>query len=535
MINTQGPERRRVPAAARRAPASGGRTSRRRGTRAASAPRSPTRPGGRVLSIASVLWLFRDGPRPDGPRRRARSCSACGARGGWPRCIPSNRARIAALLVYAALPLVPGVISTGRLVGALRLRRGAVVRPPPPRRRRHRHRRPRRGRRTTCVDGVLGLAIRERVRRTALLAVVTALAVALAPAVLPVVVVVTVVLGLDQPRRRRRPAHRRPGSPASGSPASRRWPGCSTCRGRRRGRGTTSPRRRSPARPAGASLDVASMAIGQGRFEVLSLALYVPVARRPRRRPGVAPDVGGPRRRARSSCSSASPCCRTATPCRSPSPTSASCSCRSALGLALSAAASVAAFGEDVAGRTFGWRQPLGLLAIGAVAVGVVPGPAHAHRRRVVRPPRQPRRGGRGRPLPPAADGRRLPRAVPRRSPADPVPVRRPRRRRGDGARRRRRHRPRATAGRSPTAPPTTPSATPCARSPTAARCRGGRLLAPFGIRYVVVPLIDGASSTASEPLPAAGRAARRARRPSSTSSARSARPTSPASRTGAP
>ena len=36
-----------------------------------------------------------------------------------------------------------------------------------------------------------------------------------------------------------------------------------------------------------------------------------------------------------------------------------------ALGLALSAASAVAAFGADVTGRTFGWRQPLGLLSIG--------------------------------------------------------------------------------------------------------------------------------------------------------------------------
>ncbi|MET0457664.1 MAG: hypothetical protein ABW195_00330, partial [Ilumatobacteraceae bacterium] len=31
---------------------------------------------------------------------------------------------------------------------------------------------------------------------------------------------------------------------------------------------------------------------------------------------------------------------------------------------------------------------------------------------------------------------------------------------------------------------------------------RGGRLLAPFGIRYVVVPYLDGANSTAAQPLP---------------------------------
>ena len=39
-----------------------------------------------------------------------------------------------------------------------------------------------------------------------------------------------------------------------------------------------------------------------------------------------------------------------------------------ALGLALAAASSAAAFSEDVAGRRFGWRQPLGLLGIGAEA-----------------------------------------------------------------------------------------------------------------------------------------------------------------------
>ena len=43
------------------------------------------------------------------------------------------------------------------------------------------------------------------------------------------------------------------------------------------------------------------------------------------------------------------------------------------LGLAIGAASAVAAFGEDVAGRTFGWRQPAGLLSVGAVAVGLFP------------------------------------------------------------------------------------------------------------------------------------------------------------------
>ena len=41
---------------------------------------------------------------------------------------------------------------------------------------------------------------------------------------------------------------------------------------------------------------------------------------------------------------------------------------------------------------------------------------------------------------------------------------------------------------------------------------RGGRMLAPFGIRFVVVPVIDGAASTASDTLAPAGRVRRGAR-----------------------
>ena len=45
-----------------------------------------------------------------------------------------------------------------------------------------------------------------------------------------------------------------------------------------------------------------------------------------------------------------------------------------AVGLAISAAAALAAFDLDVRGGSFGWRQPLGLLASIAVVVGVFPG-----------------------------------------------------------------------------------------------------------------------------------------------------------------
>jgi hypothetical protein len=36
----------------------------------------------------------------------------------------------------------------------------------------------------------------------------------------------------------------------------------------------------------------------------------------------------------------------------------------------------------------------------------------------------------------------------------------------------------------------------------TSSTLRGGRLLAPFGVRFVIVPFVDGANSTSSDPLP---------------------------------
>lgn len=45
-----------------------------------------------------------------------------------------------------------------------------------------------------------------------------------------------------------------------------------------------------------------------------------------------------------------------------------------AAGLAIAAAASLAAFDLDVRGGSFGWRQPLGIAASAAVAIGVIPG-----------------------------------------------------------------------------------------------------------------------------------------------------------------
>ena len=125
-------------------------------------------------------------------------------------------------------------------------------------------------------DGIIGLSIRERVRRTALLAIVTALVVALAPAVLPVVVVMSVVLGLTSLAVGSgwRTAAWFSGLGLAASllawllnlPWSPTWSwqrpdGAAPRRGHRSRRCPTSP----------------SMAIGGGRLEMLALALYIPV------------------------------------------------------------------------------------------------------------------------------------------------------------------------------------------------------------------------------------------------------------------
>ena len=147
-----------------------------------------------VLSIASILWLFHQGL---GLTVLVVGLVVLGVWGTWrlATVFPSNRARIAALVVYTALPLVPGVMSTGRLsalvayaavpwfVHLLRVAVGIGTADPA-------------AADTDLVDGVLAPSVRDRVRRTALLTIAAALAVAVAPAVLPVLVVVTIVLAL---------------------------------------------------------------------------------------------------------------------------------------------------------------------------------------------------------------------------------------------------------------------------------------------------------------------------------------------------
>ncbi|MGH9271113.1 MAG: glycosyltransferase, partial [Ilumatobacteraceae bacterium] len=70
--------------------------------------------GWAVLSVASVFWLFKMGV---GLTFLLIGLVVLGVWGMWrlATVFPTNRARITALLVYAAVPLLPGIISTGRL------------------------------------------------------------------------------------------------------------------------------------------------------------------------------------------------------------------------------------------------------------------------------------------------------------------------------------------------------------------------------------------------------------------------------------
>ena len=171
-----------------------------------------------------------------------------------------------------------------------------------------------------------------------------------------------------------------------------------------------------------------------------------------------------------------------------------------ALGLALAAAGAVAAFDDDVKGGRIGWRQPVGLAPILSLAVAVVPFIAGMGSGQWQAPgaelagtlgalPANPQSGdfrvlylgdSRLLPLPgrPYRDG--VSYAIADDGPLDILDSWAPRDGAGDAL---------------------IVEALDAIRSNST--LRGGHLLAPLGIRYVVVPLIDGLQSPRSRPLAA--------------------------------
>ncbi len=173
-----------------------------------------------------------------------------------------------------------------------------------------------------------------------------------------------------------------------------------------------------------------------------------------------------------------------------------------ALGAAISAAAVLAAFDLDVRGGTFGWRQPLGIAAMAAIVVGILPGALAI--------------GDGGWKTPTTTLGRLL-NAWLVDDPADgdfrvlmigdsrvlPAPSTAYR----DGVSWaiiddgdldvRDRWSPPDTAA-------TTVVNTALDEMASSSTLRAGRLLAPLGIRYLVLPEFDGVQSTTDSPIPIA-------------------------------
>ena len=320
-----------------------------------------------VLSVLSVLWAGKSGL---GLTVLVVGSLFLGLLGVWKLAsvFPHQRARIVALVAYAATPLVPGLVSTGRLGGLCAyaalpwfvhlLRRALGIGTVDPALADD-----------DVVDGVIEPPVRERVRRTAVLALVTAVSIALAPPLLPVLALVVIVfaaatvaagaglrtsvwtLGVG-------------GAALVGAwvlnlPNSATWSWSDL----------TVPELINAADRG--LLAVLSMDIGSARFAVAAIALFVPlvvalaVARSWRltwasRAAGfvivfgvmaVLADRGvGPRW-----------------------PDIGYLLAPVALGLAIGAASLSATFRDDVAGRSFGWRQPAAIVALGAVALGCVP------------------------------------------------------------------------------------------------------------------------------------------------------------------
>ena len=172
-----------------------------------------------------------------------------------------------------------------------------------------------------------------------------------------------------------------------------------------------------------------------------------------------------------------------------------------AVGLALSAACIAAAFQDDVLAGSFGWRQPLGLLSAAAIGIGVLPGLVAVGSGRWHTPTLTLTSVlGQFPENPPEGDYRILwignPQVMPVPSwtlqPGIGYAIT------DDG--------PLTQYESWPGRPSKTEAAVGAVVNQIASEStlRGGRLLAPYAIRFIVVPIADGATSTVDAPLPLA-------------------------------
>ncbi len=339
---------------------------------------SPNPTGWATLSGLSVFTLFNMGMLQT---LFVLGLLLVGSIGVWrlSAVFPSTRARIAALLVYSLSPLVSGAMSGGRLTVLVAyaatpwmlhlIRRSAGIETADPS-----------SADLDVTDGVIDLDPFDRLRRTLTAALALGLAVAFAPVMLPLAVLLVVVFAAGTLL-------------AHGSVATAGW-SLATGLGAVAGAALLNfPWITSwtwegvvgvpPVGEAGLGmLALASFEIGRTDFAALSLALFLPViaavllARAWRLtwaiRSALMVLVFG---------ALAVLADQGALPVGAPE--AGVLLVPVALGLAISAAAALAAFDLDVRGETFGWRQPLGLLSSVAVVVGLGARSRSARRRLV--------------------------------------------------------------------------------------------------------------------------------------------------------
>lgn len=425
---------------------------------------------------------------------------ALGMLGTWKTAtvFPSTRARIAALAVYAASPLVAGAFAVGSLdtlvayaaipwmVHAGRRAVGVGTADP-------------RTIELDLVDGLIDLSLGERVRRTFQLALVVALAAAFTPVLLPMSLVVGVLLALGTLLALaswRTALDQLVVSVVAAVVASMihlPWTGTWSWSA------FVGP---SPiGDPQRGLFAVAAFEIGPVDVVGLSLAFYLPLvaalllARAWRltwavRAAALVVGFGA----------------LAVLGDRGDLPFAAPFAgvllVPVALGLAIAAAAALAAFDLDVLGGSFGWRQPLGLLAGIAVGVGVVPGVAAIGNGAWNMPP-NPLSVLIESQLPDVPDDiesdyRVLVLGDARLIPGAAVEYR-------DGISYSILTQDDLTVADRWARPGTAyDDAVVAALDQIAigSTQRGGRLLAPLGIRYIVVPEFDGVVSTLDDPLP---------------------------------
>lgn len=448
-----------------------------------------------VLAVTSVLTLFH--------MALLQTLSIVGlyllgAIGAWrlATVFPMNRARIAGMVVYVGTPLVPGLLSRGDFSALVwfaslpwlvhLLRRSAGIETADPD-----------ADVLDLADGVVAAGLRHRARALAFLTLVLAGAAAFAPVVVPLWAGVGLLLALATllaGSSWRVAAWLGSFTAASvvaayvlNMPWSLDWSWA----------GIVGPQ---SARPTGRSLaDVSTLAPTGDRFAILALALYVPLL--------AAVAISRAWRLTWSVRAGALVLGFGSLAVLSergaidvPLPTTSLLSAPVALGLALSAAAVAGGFGSDVLGRGFGWRQPIGLLANAAIMVGLIPavlaignGSWHTPETPMVRlletqMPRDPAAG----------DYRVLylgdPAVIPVVSGEFAEGI-------AYGV---------TDAGEfdftdrfvQPTSLADDALERALGLIADGSTLRAGRILAPLGIRYVVVPKTDGAVSTVDDPIP---------------------------------